>query len=78
MKGIAIYPALVMPALVTRDLVHRRRMACYYYYFNNLTSYFDNYTHLGIFMTIKMSTLLDVILVIHLNLFKHFQVNRMG
>ena len=29
MKGIAIYPALVMPALVTRDLVHRRRTACF-------------------------------------------------
>ena len=29
MEGIAIYPALVMPALVTRDLVHRRCTACF-------------------------------------------------
>ena len=30
MKGIAVYPALVMPALVTRDLVNRRRTACFH------------------------------------------------
>ena len=47
MKGIAIYPALVMPALVTRDLVHHRRTACYGFYGYKLGKSLENSEKLG-------------------------------